>query len=344
MLLVLLAAFARTAETKTALLVVDVQDCFLEAMTTSGKAGSLSVPASHIIPLINSLRANKSCLFDEVIFTQDYHPANHISFGSTHGLAPFSHLGGKGNLPLTCINPSSGNSADASCCPTIHVNRSSVDCTTTLCPPDGWDYSINNSDLITGNTACTQCASDPGSCFQTDQMMWTDHCLQSGDSTFPPSLDKRAGDEVIQKGMNQYVDAYSAFMDNTKNLKTVLDAELVKDGIDTLYIAGIATDVCVLETVRDALNSKTSNYAVNVIKDATAAVQGSPANYDSAIKSMEDAGATLYTTEQILAMDCPATATTGGAANVSSSIPAIRMPGIFVIASFLLMLSNLRTR
>ena len=56
-------------------------------------------------------------------------------------------------------------------------------------------------------------------CFDMTQAMWTDHCLQTGDSTFPPSLDKRANDFVVQKGGNVHVDAYSAFMDNTKALE-----------------------------------------------------------------------------------------------------------------------------
>mmetsp|Transcript_42304 Transcript_42304/g.111912 ORF Transcript_42304/g.111912 Transcript_42304/m.111912 type:complete len:351 (+) Transcript_42304:102-1154(+) len=320
---------------RTALLVVDVQDCFLEASTTSGQPGSLSVPASQIIPLINSMRSQKSCLFDEVIFTQDFHPANHISFGSSHGLAPFSHLGGKGNLPLTCLTPTTGNTAEASCCPTGYVTPSAVNCSTQLCPPDWFDYDSNNSALITGNTACATCRTSPGSCFETDQSMWTDHCIQTGDATFPPTLDKRAGDLVVQKGMNQYVDAYSAFMDNTQNLKTQLETQLIDRGIDTIFIAGIATDVCVKWTVRDALSSRTANYTVNVVTDATAAVLGDVTNYNSAKAYMEAAGATLYTTAQVLAMGCPATTTTAAPTTtsvfVSGSVSKTILPSIFFI-------------
>jgi len=75
--------------------------------------------------------------------------------------------------------------------------------------------------------------------------MWTDHCLQTGDSTFPPSLVTKPTDIIVQKGTNTYVDAYSAFMDNSGNLKTSLDATLQANAVDTLYVAGIATDVCV---------------------------------------------------------------------------------------------------
>jgi hypothetical protein len=69
----------RSRRQKAALLLVDVQDCFLEN-------GSLPIPeSSSIIKVINSLRDKRRCLFDLVVKTADYHPRNHISFASTHG-------------------------------------------------------------------------------------------------------------------------------------------------------------------------------------------------------------------------------------------------------------------
>ena len=60
---------------KTALLVIDVQNCFL-------KGGSLAVDGGNeIIPLINDLRKE----FKTVVFTQDWHCDDHVSFASTHG-------------------------------------------------------------------------------------------------------------------------------------------------------------------------------------------------------------------------------------------------------------------
>ena len=62
-----------------ALLVIDVQRDFMPG-------GSLAVPGGDgVIPLINRLGER----FDEVILTQDWHPAGHISFASTHGKRPF---------------------------------------------------------------------------------------------------------------------------------------------------------------------------------------------------------------------------------------------------------------
>jgi len=290
---------------KTALLVIDVQDCFLEAACTStGEEGSLSVPGCNVITNVNKIREEKSCLFDEVIFSQDFHPTGHISFGSTHGLQPFHHLFGKGGLPLLCTNPTSGMTQDGDCCPTIAVDPSLVDCETQLCPPDTFNYSAPGS-ITDGNAACTTCRDDPSSCFATEQAMWTDHCLQNGDSTFPTTLDMRDEDVIVQKGVHKFVDAYSAFMDNTQSLKTMLDDELKAKGITDLIVTGIATDVCVQWTVTDALGDKTADYTVRVVQDATAPVLGDMANFNASIAIMAEAGATIVNTEDILAMECP---------------------------------------
>jgi nicotinamidase/pyrazinamidase len=57
-----------------ALLVIDVQNDFIPG-------GSLAVSdADRIIPIINRLARE----FDNVVITQDWHPANHISFASQH--------------------------------------------------------------------------------------------------------------------------------------------------------------------------------------------------------------------------------------------------------------------
>jgi len=63
-----------------ALLAVDVQYDFLPG-------GSLAVAGGFdIIPLINALGER----FDNVVLTQDWHPAGHVSFASNHpGSAPF---------------------------------------------------------------------------------------------------------------------------------------------------------------------------------------------------------------------------------------------------------------
>ncbi|HSY36390.1 MAG TPA: bifunctional nicotinamidase/pyrazinamidase [Acidobacteriaceae bacterium] len=63
-----------------ALLVIDMQLDFLPG-------GALAVTdGDTLLPGINALAAR----FHQVILTQDWHPPNHISFASTHGLHPFT--------------------------------------------------------------------------------------------------------------------------------------------------------------------------------------------------------------------------------------------------------------
>jgi nicotinamidase/pyrazinamidase len=74
----------------TALIVVDVQNDFCPATPQAdGKmgGGALAVPGGHdIVPLVNRLAER----FENIILTQDWHPAGHISFASSHaGKTPF---------------------------------------------------------------------------------------------------------------------------------------------------------------------------------------------------------------------------------------------------------------
>src|SRR5438046_7530864 len=64
----------------SALLVIDVQNCFLPG-------GSLAVKdGEQVVPVINRL----SKAFSNVVLTQDWHTGGHISFASSHaGKKPF---------------------------------------------------------------------------------------------------------------------------------------------------------------------------------------------------------------------------------------------------------------
>jgi nicotinamidase/pyrazinamidase len=67
----------------TVLIVVDVQNSFLPG-------GSLAVPrGNQVVPVINDLAKR----FGNVVLTQDWHPAGHRSFASSHpGKKPFDKI------------------------------------------------------------------------------------------------------------------------------------------------------------------------------------------------------------------------------------------------------------
>jgi nicotinamidase/pyrazinamidase len=99
-------AFAQSKITPgpdTALIVVDVQNCF-----TPG--GSLAVnKGDEIIPLINRLAK----AFQNVVLTQDWHTAGHVSFASSHaGKKPFDSVqlayGGQILWPDHCVQGTDG--------------------------------------------------------------------------------------------------------------------------------------------------------------------------------------------------------------------------------------------
>ena len=75
---------------KSALLLVDVQLDFLPAdpSAPSSRAGSLAVEnGREILPVIARLLARD---WPVVVASQDYHPAGHISFASSHDRKPFT--------------------------------------------------------------------------------------------------------------------------------------------------------------------------------------------------------------------------------------------------------------
>jgi nicotinamidase/pyrazinamidase len=85
------------------LLVIDVQNDFCPG-------GRLAVPGGNeVVPLINRLAHN----FRHVVLTQDWHPAGHLSFASSHpGKEPFTQIdmpyGPQTLWPDHCIQASEG--------------------------------------------------------------------------------------------------------------------------------------------------------------------------------------------------------------------------------------------
>lgn len=67
-------------DAKSALIVVDVQNCFVSGGTLPVKGGE------EVVPVINKL----SAAFENIVITQDWHTKGHASFASTHaGKKPF---------------------------------------------------------------------------------------------------------------------------------------------------------------------------------------------------------------------------------------------------------------
>ncbi|BEP64106.1 bifunctional nicotinamidase/pyrazinamidase [Variovorax sp. V213] len=68
---------------KSALIVIDVQNCFVDGGTLPVKGGA------EVVPVINKLADS----FENIVVTQDWHTQGHASFASAHaGQKPFSSI------------------------------------------------------------------------------------------------------------------------------------------------------------------------------------------------------------------------------------------------------------
>lgn len=169
-------------DNRSALIVVDLQPDFMPGGALACHEGNAIAPA------IDALL--KARIFQHVVATQDWHPAGHISFASSHaGHQPFEQI-----------------------------------------------------DL-----------------YGQPQTLWPDHCVQgSAGAALHPDVDWSSLNAVIRKGSTAGVDSYSGFRENHgprgERPNTGLAGWLRERGVETVYVCGLARDVCVLWTAQDAVD------------------------------------------------------------------------------------------
>lgn len=186
----------------SALIIVDIQNDFCPG-------GALAVnEGDQIVPAVNRLILK----FPLVISTQDWHPANHISFKERGG--PW---------PPHCVQGTRGAE--------LH------------------------SDL------------------KTDTIV---HYFRKASSSDKDDYSEFAGKD--DRGFS-------------------LDEVLKIHGVKKLYVVGLATDYCVLETVLDGLKH---GYEVFAVTDAMRAVNVNPADGEEALQTMAGSGAHLVTSDEVL--------------------------------------------
>lgn len=119
--------------------------------------------------------------------------------------------------------------------------------------------------------------------FQPQGGLWPPHCIAGSiGAAFHPDLELPAGTTIISKAASQGKDAYSAFTD------TGLNALLQASGIHRLFIGGLATEYCVMNTVKDAVHN---HYTTFVLQDAVCAINKQPENGWRALAEMKHLGA-----------------------------------------------------
>jgi nicotinamidase/pyrazinamidase len=133
---------------------------------------------------------------------------------------------------------------------------------------------------------------DPATWKGTDPpSIWPVHCVQGTEGAeLHPSLDRTRVDVVVDKGQDPSSQGYSGFQD------TRLGDILRERGVERLFVAGLATDYCVKNTVLDALRL---GFDVTVVEDAIRGVEVSPGDSERAVEAMRAAGAGLARSDEV---------------------------------------------
>ncbi len=127
---------------------------------------------------------------------------------------------------------------------------------------------------------------------------WPIHCVQqTAGAAFHAGLRLPSDVTVLTKGDIAGRDGYSAFEGHTPTGVTFAH-DLRERQIGQLYVGGLATDYCVRHSVLDALKT---GLRVTLLTDAIAGVDVRPGDSTKALDEMRAAGATLATTQELLA-------------------------------------------
>lgn len=124
--------------------------------------------------------------------------------------------------------------------------------------------------------------------FKKQGGLWPPHCIQNtAGAKFNPDLKLPSATLVISKATDPEREAYSVFD------CTSLDEELRKMNVKRLFVAGVATDYCVVNTVIDA---RKLGFETVVLMDAMLGINVKPGDVDRAVDSIVKSGAQLAIT------------------------------------------------
>lgn len=132
--------------------------------------------------------------------------------------------------------------------------------------------------------------------FKAQGGTWPPHCVQgTTGAELHPDLNTDTIALYFRKASAPDKDDYSEFAGKDEQGRS-LDEVLRGYGVKKIYVVGLATDYCVLETVLDGLKY---GYEVYAVTDAMRAVNVNPDDGEKALYKMVSSGAHLVTSEVI---------------------------------------------
>jgi nicotinamidase/pyrazinamidase len=121
-----------------------------------------------------------------------------------------------------------------------------------------------------------------------EQVLWPPHCVQGTDGcALHPALEQARIHKVFQKGTDARIDSYSGFYDNGHRRATGLSDYLHEQGVDRVWVLGLATDYCVKWT---ALDARKLGFEVHLVEDGCRGVALQPEDVPNALSAMHAAG------------------------------------------------------
>lgn len=128
------------------------------------------------------------------------------------------------------------------------------------------------------------------------QILWPVHCVQNTPGAeLVAALDRSRIARIFQKGTDPGIDSYSGFFDNGHRRSTGLDDWLRREGVEEVFICGLATDYCVKFT---ALDARKLGFKTTLIADACAGVNLNPDDSNAAIAEMKKVGVKILEIRQ----------------------------------------------
>ncbi len=129
------------------------------------------------------------------------------------------------------------------------------------------------------------------------QTLWPVHCVQgTWGAELAAALNHAGIAKIFPKGTDPGIDSYSGLFDNGHRKSTGLGEWLRAQGVNEVFLCGLATDYCVKHTALDAAQV---GFKTRLIQDACRGVNLRPDDVQSAIEEMKRAGVVIVQSAEL---------------------------------------------